>query len=45
MVYVNKIKDSEYYEDNFEEIIITKTYCALLIQDCVDVFYQNICGL
>lgn len=42
MVYINIIRDSEYYEDDFEEIIATKTNCSSLIQEAIRVFYGDI---
>ena len=43
MVYINILKDSEYYADNFEERIITKNNCTDLISSAIKVFYGYIC--
>lgn len=43
MVYINILKDSEYYADNFEEKIVTKNNCTDLISNAVKVFYGYIC--
>lgn len=43
MVYINILKDSEYYEDDFEERIVTKNNCTDLINNTVKVFYGYIC--
>ena len=43
MVYINKLKDRENFEDEFEEIIITKSYCADLIEECGSVYYSYLC--